>query len=257
MLLKGLACSDFGRPGASCTLSSKVAHQALQGFVQCSAHTIVHAYSWALLQAAFLATLLYTGTLRQLYRNAMQMEVDFFSAQPGVSSAPSVGMLVIDFDDTCTATDTTSQVFNTAIAATVEASPGIYAICTCTHRQLGPMSCHIEPAALDMHATMTIADLVTVPESDKNQHASMHLASRHILCYPLRQTGLGATKAFPCCTNHPGRSAGHMQGRIVHHHHTAIMGSFPKTLAHSMSHCMYHAGTTLYVLRLQVDCLFL
>ena len=196
MLLKGLACSDFGRPGASCTLSSKVAHQALQGFVQCSAHTLVHAYSWA----AFLATLLYTGTLRQLYRNAMQMEVDFFSAQPGVSSAPSVGMLVIDFDDTCTATDTTSQVFNTAIAATVEASPGIYAICTCTHRQLGPMSCHIEPAALDMHATMTIADLVTVPESDKNQHASMHLASRHILCYPLRQTGLGATKAFPCCT---------------------------------------------------------
>lgn len=66
----------------------------------------------------------FAGTLRQLYRNAMQMEVDFFSAQPGVSSAPSVGMLVIDFDDTCTVTDTTSLVFNTAIDATVEAAQG-------------------------------------------------------------------------------------------------------------------------------------
>lgn len=64
------------------------------------------------------------GTLRQLYRRAMQMEVDFFNAQPGVTSAPSVGMLVLDFDDTCTATDTTAQVFNTAIAATVETAPG-------------------------------------------------------------------------------------------------------------------------------------
>ena len=54
----------------------------------------------------------------------MQMEVDFFSAQPGISSAPAVGMLVVDFDDTCTATDTTSQVFNAAIAANVENAPG-------------------------------------------------------------------------------------------------------------------------------------
>ena len=73
------------------------------------------------------------GTLRQLYRNAMQMEVDFFSAQPGVSSAPSVGMLVIDFDDTCTVTDTTSLVFNTAIDATVEAAQG--ASCVLQHWQ--------------------------------------------------------------------------------------------------------------------------
>ena len=64
------------------------------------------------------------GTLQQLYRRAMQMEVDFFSAQPGIRSAPSVGMLVVDFDDTCTATDTTSQIFNTAIAATVETASG-------------------------------------------------------------------------------------------------------------------------------------
>ena len=64
------------------------------------------------------------GTLRQLYRRAMQMEVDFFKAQPGTSSAPSVGMLVVDFDDTCTATDTTSQIFNAAIAAAVENASG-------------------------------------------------------------------------------------------------------------------------------------
>ena len=63
----------------------------------------------------------------------MQMEVDFFSAQPGVSSAPSVGMLVIDFDDTCTVTDTTSLVFNTAIDATVEAAQG--ASCVLQHWQ--------------------------------------------------------------------------------------------------------------------------
>ena len=64
------------------------------------------------------------GTLRQLYRHAMQMEVDFFSAQPGISSATPVGMLVVDFDDTCTATDTTSQIFNTSIAASVETATG-------------------------------------------------------------------------------------------------------------------------------------
>ena len=54
----------------------------------------------------------------------MQMEVDFFSAQPGLSSALPVSMLVVDFDDTCTATDTTTQVFDTAIAASVEAKQG-------------------------------------------------------------------------------------------------------------------------------------
>ncbi|KAA6428416.1 MAG: hypothetical protein FRX49_01292, partial [Trebouxia sp. A1-2] len=62
------------------------------------------------------------GTLRKLYRTAMQMEVDFFSAQPGTGPPPAIRMLVVDFDDTCTATDTTSQVFNTATTATVESS---------------------------------------------------------------------------------------------------------------------------------------
>ncbi len=54
----------------------------------------------------------------------MQMEVDFFSAQPGTGPPPAIRMLVVDFDDTCTATDTTSQVFNTATSATVESSAG-------------------------------------------------------------------------------------------------------------------------------------
>lgn len=54
----------------------------------------------------------------------MQMEVDFFSAQPGTGPPPAIRMLVVDFDDTCTATDTTSQIFNTATSATVESSAG-------------------------------------------------------------------------------------------------------------------------------------
>ena len=96
------------------------------------------------------------GTLRQLYRHAMQMEVDFFSAQPGISSAPSVGMLVVDFDDTCTATDTTSQIFNTAIAATVETASGTAAPKKTTHAfctaRLGQLQHHTESSAWCIYA---------------------------------------------------------------------------------------------------------
>ena len=72
----------------------------------------------------------------------MQMEVDFFCAQPGTGPPPAIRMLVVDFDDTCTATDTTSQIFNTATSATVESSAGqmcnlsmqsVHAICPCNH----------------------------------------------------------------------------------------------------------------------------
>lgn len=90
--------------------------------------TSLHFSSWRLVSVA--------GTLRHLYRNAMQMEVDFFNAQPDVSSAPSVGMLVIDFDDTCTVTDTTSLVFNTAIDATVEATQGAASHARCYALQM-------------------------------------------------------------------------------------------------------------------------
>lgn len=76
------------------------------------------------------------GKLQQLYTTAMQMEVDFFSSRPGTSAPPSIGMLVLDFDDTCTSTDTISQIFNTAIAATQKMAPGrcmaaLFASLTC------------------------------------------------------------------------------------------------------------------------------
>lgn len=64
------------------------------------------------------------GKLRQLYATAMQMELDFFSSQPGTGPPPNVGMLVVDFDDTCTSTDTISQIFNTAIACIQTKAPG-------------------------------------------------------------------------------------------------------------------------------------
>ena len=67
---------------------------------------------------------LFAGKLKQLYRAAMQMEVVFFSSQPGTASPPKLTMLVVDFDDTCTSTDTISQIFNTAIAATQRKAPG-------------------------------------------------------------------------------------------------------------------------------------
>lgn len=124
MLPRGLACMGYCKPGPCCTASDKVV--ALMAH---SANATSLPYTLQLSHCGQLASLLtallsVAGTLRQLYRHAMQMEVDFFSTQPGISSAPAVGMLVIDFDDTCTITDTTSLVFNTAIAATVEAAPG-------------------------------------------------------------------------------------------------------------------------------------
>ena len=112
MLLRGLACTGYFKPGLCCTASDKVV--ALVTLCLRLHH----------LHLPVVSELSGAGTLRQLYRRAMQMEVDFFSAQPGISSAPSVGMLVVDFDDTCTATDTTSQVFNAAIAANAENAPG-------------------------------------------------------------------------------------------------------------------------------------
>ena len=107
------------------------------------------------------------GTLRQLYRRAMQMEVDFFSAQPGISSAPSVGMLVVDFDDTCTATDTTSQVFNAAIAANAENAPG----------SAGPRK--------TTHAFCTSCPGQSQQRGNCNAGSSMHLKYEYRLHCPL------------------------------------------------------------------------
>ena len=116
MLLRGLACVGYFSPGQCCTALDKVV--ALTTQHSWTAHHVCTCISPVMRELSG------AGTLQQLYRRAMQMEVDFFSAQPGISSAPSVGMLVVDFDDTCTVTDTTSQIFNTAIAATVETASG-------------------------------------------------------------------------------------------------------------------------------------
>ncbi len=57
--------------------------------------------------------------LRQ-YRAAMKMEVDFFSAQPYKPPPRTINLLVVDFDDTCSASDTTGLIAETAIAAAVK-----------------------------------------------------------------------------------------------------------------------------------------
>ncbi|KAK9829096.1 hypothetical protein WJX72_003863 [[Myrmecia] bisecta] len=64
------------------------------------------------------------GSLRQLYRTAMQLEVDFFSAQPLPGPGlPDVRILMVDFDDTCTSSDTISRILDVAVAC-AEAKAG-------------------------------------------------------------------------------------------------------------------------------------
>ena len=62
-------------------------------------------------------TLMDAGHLQQLYSRAMQMEADFFAAQPGTPGVPQLRLLVVDFDETCTASDSTSDIMATAVAA--------------------------------------------------------------------------------------------------------------------------------------------
>ncbi len=57
------------------------------------------------------------GHLQQLYSRAMQMEADFFTAQPGTPGLLQIRLLVVDFDETCTASDSTSEIMGTAVAA--------------------------------------------------------------------------------------------------------------------------------------------
>ena len=57
------------------------------------------------------------GHLQQLYSQAMQMEADFFTAQPGTPGLVQLRVLVVDFDETCTASDSTSEIMGTAVAA--------------------------------------------------------------------------------------------------------------------------------------------
>ena len=95
----------------------------------CPATTTTYAAVHGPVMGLELSRWVLAGTLRQLYRTAMQMEVDFFDAQPGTKPPAAISMLVMDFDDTCTASDSTSKVFDTAIAAAVENAAGMLSSC--------------------------------------------------------------------------------------------------------------------------------
>lgn len=56
------------------------------------------------------------GELRALYRESMRLEAAFFGEQPGLPRPPTIGVLVVDFDETCTAADTTGLIIGAAIA---------------------------------------------------------------------------------------------------------------------------------------------
>ena len=62
------------------------------------------------------------GKLRRLYKTALRLEVAFFDAQHAAAASPRIGMLVTDFDDTCTASDTISTIIQTATEAKVRAA---------------------------------------------------------------------------------------------------------------------------------------
>lgn len=54
----------------------------------------------------------------------MRLEAAFFSEQPGLQRPPPVGVLVVDFDETCTAADTTGVIINAAIAEAERSAGG-------------------------------------------------------------------------------------------------------------------------------------
>ena len=47
----------------------------------------------------------------------MKLEVDFFQAAVKDGQQPNIGLLVLDFDETLSAADTTSVIIDTAIAS--------------------------------------------------------------------------------------------------------------------------------------------
>ncbi|KAK9833927.1 hypothetical protein WJX74_010080 [Apatococcus lobatus] len=62
------------------------------------------------------------GKLRRLYKTALRLEVAFFEAQHVSAATTRIGMLVTDFDDTCTASDTIATILQTATDAKVKAA---------------------------------------------------------------------------------------------------------------------------------------
>jgi hypothetical protein len=76
------------------------------------------------LGASSLGAARWADRLVQHYRRAMQLEVEFFGAQPYRAPPRPISLLVVDFDDTCTASDSTGLVMQTAIEATVAQADG-------------------------------------------------------------------------------------------------------------------------------------
>lgn len=68
--------------------------------------------------------ILLAGSLRSLYCTAMRFEAAFFSEQPTALPLPRVALLAVDFDETCTASDTTGAIISAAIEAAVQRSGG-------------------------------------------------------------------------------------------------------------------------------------
>ncbi|KAK9848103.1 hypothetical protein WJX84_007310 [Apatococcus fuscideae] len=62
------------------------------------------------------------GKLRRLYKTALRLEVAFFDAQHVAAAPARIGMLVTDFDDTCSASDTISTIIQTATNAKIDAA---------------------------------------------------------------------------------------------------------------------------------------
>ena len=56
----------------------------------------------------------------------MRLEAAFFSEQPGLPKPPAIGILVVDFDETCTAGDTTGVIINAAIAEAERSAGGVH-----------------------------------------------------------------------------------------------------------------------------------
>lgn len=55
--------------------------------------------------------------LQELYRRGMGLELKFFNAQRSGEAVPRPRMLLVDFDDTLTLTDTTPLIINAASEA--------------------------------------------------------------------------------------------------------------------------------------------
>lgn len=64
------------------------------------------------------------GKLKQLYKSAMQLEVQFFTEQPHGPGPPHVNMIVVDFDETCTVHDTIGLILDAAITAADQKAGG-------------------------------------------------------------------------------------------------------------------------------------